>query len=215
MVFSEEDGFRFQFWMCASVEELRAIIEREGTLSDRTETRDAVARCPILFRKSGKFEVPMSLAKTGSLLGIDTKTVWDHWRQFKNFGLDHGVTGRPKLVSEAQAGAVVDLALAEFHALRPASCNRLLWFVRSEFHIDLILDRFQVMLRRDPRLKAIVASYCEIIFSFSLGVQSSEHHCILPQRGHYVTSGRGGFADVPYQHRAMPLSPPPTRPTVN
>jgi hypothetical protein len=39
-------------------------------------------------------------------------------------------------------GAAADFALAEFHALRPASCNRLLWFVHSEFHIDIIPDGF-------------------------------------------------------------------------
>jgi hypothetical protein len=79
-----------------------------------------------------------------------------HWRQFKKFGLEHGVIGRPRLSSEAQMGAVVNFALAEFHAVCPASCNRLLWFARSDFHIDLIPDSFRVMLRRDPRLKAIV-----------------------------------------------------------
>jgi hypothetical protein len=86
--------------MCAPVDELRVIIEREGTLSDCTRTRDAVARCCIFFRESGQFEVPISFAKIGSLLGIDVKTVWDHWRQFKKFGLDDGVTGRPRLLSE-------------------------------------------------------------------------------------------------------------------
>jgi hypothetical protein len=59
-------------------------------------------------------------------------------------------------------GAVVDYALVEFHALRPASCNRLLWFIRSEFHIDLIPDSFRVMLRRDLRLKAIGGHPMEI-----------------------------------------------------
>jgi hypothetical protein len=65
-------------------------------------------------------------------------------------------------LSEAQIAAVVDFALAEFHTLRPASCNQLLWFVRSEFHIDLIPDSFRAMLRRDPRLKAIVGHVMEI-----------------------------------------------------
>jgi hypothetical protein len=51
------------------------------------------------------------------LLGIGAKTVWDHWRQFKKFGLDYGVTGRPRLLSEAHMDVAVDFALAEFHAL--------------------------------------------------------------------------------------------------
>jgi hypothetical protein len=59
-------------------------------------------------------------------------------------------------------GAVVDFALAEFHALRQPSCNRPIWFVRSEFHMDLIPESFRVMLRRDPRLKAIVGHPMEI-----------------------------------------------------
>jgi hypothetical protein len=154
-MFFEGDGFRFHFSMCASVDELRVIIGREGILSECTGTCNAIARCCILFRESGQFEVPISFAKIGSRLGIDAKTVWNHWRQFKKFGFDHDVTGRPRLLPEAQMDAVVDFALAEFHALRPASCNRLLWSVRFEFHIDLIPDSFQVMLRRDPRLKAI------------------------------------------------------------
>jgi hypothetical protein len=107
MMFSEEDRFRFHSSMCASVDELRVIMEREGTLSDCTGTRDAVTRCYILFRESGQFEVQISFAKIGSLLGIDAKMIWDHWRQFKTFGLDHGMTGRPRLLSEAQMGAAV------------------------------------------------------------------------------------------------------------
>jgi hypothetical protein len=156
MMFPEEDRFRFYFSMCASVDELRVIIERESTLSDCTVTRHAVARCCILFRESDQFEVPISFAKIDSLLGIDVKTVWNHRRQFKRFVLDHGVTGRPRILSDAQTRGVVDFALAEFRALRPSFCNRLLWFVRSEFHIDLIPDSCRVILRRDPRLKAIV-----------------------------------------------------------
>jgi hypothetical protein len=74
-MFSEEDRFRFHFSMVTSVDELRVIIEREGTLSDYTGTRDSVARCYILFRESGQFEVPISFTKSGSLLGIDAKTV--------------------------------------------------------------------------------------------------------------------------------------------
>jgi hypothetical protein len=101
MMFSEENRFRFHFSMCASVDELRVIIEREGTLRYCTRTRGAVARYCILFRESGQFEVPISFAKIGFLLGIDAKTVWDRWKQFKKFGLDHGVTGRPRLLSEA------------------------------------------------------------------------------------------------------------------
>jgi hypothetical protein len=119
--------------MCASFDELRVIIEREGTLSDCVGTRDAVARYCILFRESGQFEVSISFAKIGSLLGIDAKTVSYHWRQFKKFGFDQGVTGRPRLLSEAQMGAVVEFALAKFHALRPASCNRLLWLSAPTF----------------------------------------------------------------------------------
>jgi hypothetical protein len=92
MMFSEEDRFRFYFSTCASVDELRVIIEREGTLRDCTGTRDAVARCRILSRESGQFEAPISFAKTGSLLEIDAKKVWDHWRQFRKVGLDHDVT---------------------------------------------------------------------------------------------------------------------------
>jgi hypothetical protein len=101
MMFSEEDRFRFHFSMCASVDELQVIIERQDTLSDCRGIRDVVARCCILFRESGQFEVPISFAKIGSPLGMDAETVWDHWRPFKKFGLDHGVTGRPRLSSEA------------------------------------------------------------------------------------------------------------------
>jgi hypothetical protein len=107
MMFYGEDRFRFHFSMCASVDELQVIIEREGTLSDCTGTRDAVARCCILFRESVQLKIPISLAKIGSLLGIGAKTAWDHWRKFKKFGLNHEVTGRPTLLSEAQMGAVV------------------------------------------------------------------------------------------------------------
>jgi hypothetical protein len=82
-MFSEEDGFRFHFSMWVSVDELRVIIEREGILSDCTGTGHAVTRCCILFRESGQFEVPISFAKIDSLLGIDAKTAWNHWRQFK------------------------------------------------------------------------------------------------------------------------------------
>jgi hypothetical protein len=77
-MFSEEDRFRFHCSMCASVEELRVIMEREGTLSDCTGTRGAVARGSILFRELGQFEVPISFAKMGSLLEIDAKMVEDH-----------------------------------------------------------------------------------------------------------------------------------------
>jgi hypothetical protein len=279
--------------MCPSVDDLQVIIEKEGTLIDCIGTRDTFVRCCILFRESGQFEVPISFAKIGSLLRIDAKTARNHWKQFKKVAIDYGATGRPRLLSEAQMGAVVDFALAEFHALCPTSCNRFLWFLRSEFHIDLIPDSFRVMPRRNPTLKAIVGHPMEIqqvqaspetlieyfdnlqrilggvrrvfvwnmdeighadwpdahpdivyvqhdyshptvsigvnrtgkritligcvcadgssvkpmmiipchtvdlIFSFSLRVQSSEYPGILPQRRHYVTLGRGGFADVP------------------
>jgi hypothetical protein len=75
---SEENRFAFQFSMSASVDELRAIVELEGILNDCTGTRDAVARCCVAFRESGRFEGPISFCKIGSLLGVDAKTAWCH-----------------------------------------------------------------------------------------------------------------------------------------
>jgi hypothetical protein len=149
--------------MSASLDELRAIVELEGILNDCTGTRDAVARCCIAFRETGRFEEPISFWKIGSLLGIDAKTAWIHWNKFKKFGLEDGHSGRPTLLSDAQMHAVVAFALAEFHAQRPPSCHRLLWFVRSEFHLDILPDTLRTMLRRDPRLKAIIGQPMEIL----------------------------------------------------
>jgi hypothetical protein len=75
---SEENRFAFQFSMSASVDELRAIVELEGILKDCTGTRDAVARCCVAFRDSGRFEGTISFCKLGSLVGVDAKTAWCH-----------------------------------------------------------------------------------------------------------------------------------------
>jgi hypothetical protein len=75
---SEENRFPFEFSMSASIDELRAILELEGILNDCTGTRDAVVRCCVDFRESGRFEGPISFCKIGSLLGVDPKTAWCH-----------------------------------------------------------------------------------------------------------------------------------------
>jgi hypothetical protein len=45
--------------------------------------------------------------------------------------------------------------------MQPASCNRLVWFVPSEFHIDILPETLRKMLLRDPRLRPIVGQPME------------------------------------------------------
>jgi hypothetical protein len=70
----------------------------------------------------------------------------------KKSGLEDGDAGRPTILPPEQTSAVADYAIAQFHSMQPASCNRLVWFVRSEFHIDILPETLQTILLRDPRL---------------------------------------------------------------
>jgi hypothetical protein len=198
---SEENCFPFQFSISASIDELRPIVELEGILNDCTGTRDAVARCCVAFREADRFEAPISFCKIGPLLGIDAKTAWGYWNKFKQFGLSDGESGRPRLLCAAQMDAVVDFALAEFHAQHPPSCNRLLWFVRSEFHADLLPDSLRRMLRRDPRLKAVIGQPMEL-----QRVQVSRDTIL-----EYFERRKQVLKGVPCRHRRVPLSSGPIR----
>jgi hypothetical protein len=72
--------------------------------------------------------------------------VWNQWHRFQKLGLEDGDGGRTTILSPEQASAVVDDAIAQFHSMRPASCNWLVWFVRSEFHIDILPETLRQML---------------------------------------------------------------------
>jgi hypothetical protein len=98
--------------MCATVEELRQILEAENLLDNCTGIREAVARCCIVFRETSCFQKPISFSKIGSLLAVDAKSVWNQWHQFQKFGLKDGDGGRPTILSPEQASVVVDGALA-------------------------------------------------------------------------------------------------------
>jgi hypothetical protein len=84
-----------------------------------------------------RFQEPISFSKIGSFLGVDAKTVWNQWPRFQKFGLEDDDGGRPTILSPEQTSAVVDYAIAQFYSMQPASCNRLFWFVPSEFPIDI------------------------------------------------------------------------------
>jgi hypothetical protein len=111
--------------MCATVEEVRQILEAENFLDNYTGTREAVARCCIAFRESSRFQESISFSKIGPLLGVDAKTVWNQWHVFQEFGLEDGDGGRPTILSPEQPNAVINYAIAQFRSMQPASCNGL------------------------------------------------------------------------------------------
>jgi hypothetical protein len=141
--------------MCATVEGLHQILEAENLLDNCIGTREAVARCCIAFRESSRFQEPIPFSKIGSLLDFDAKTVWNQWHRFQKFGFEDGDGGRPTILSPEQTSAVVDYAIAQFQSMQPASCNWLVWFVRSEFSIDIHPETLRKMLIRDPRFRPI------------------------------------------------------------
>jgi hypothetical protein len=147
--------------MSATVEELRQILETENLLDNCTGTREAVARYCIAFRESSRFQEPVSFSKIGPLLEVDAKTVWSQRNRFQEFDLEDGDGGRPTMLSPEQTSAVVDYAIAHFHSMQPASCNQLVSFVRSEFHIDILPETLRKILLRDPRLRPTVGQTME------------------------------------------------------
>jgi hypothetical protein len=94
-------------------------------------------------------------------LGVEAKTVWNQWHRFQKFGLEDGDGGRATILSPEQTSAVVDHAIAQFYSMQAVSCNRPVWFVRSEFHIDRFPETLRKMLLRDPRLRQIVGRLME------------------------------------------------------
>jgi hypothetical protein len=104
----------------------------------------------------------MSFSKIGSRLNIDATSVWNHWKQFEKFGPADGQGGRPTILSDDQGRAIDDYSSAELHVMRLALCNCLIWFPRSEFHLEILPDSLAKMLRCNPDLRPILGQPMEM-----------------------------------------------------
>jgi hypothetical protein len=103
--------------MCSTVKELQEIIETENILRNCTGVCDAVARCCISFRESGRFPESISFRKIATLLSLDAMTIWNHWQQFQKFDLADVENERPTSLSDDQIRVLVDYAIAEFDVM--------------------------------------------------------------------------------------------------
>jgi hypothetical protein len=117
---SELGRFPFHSLMCATVEELRQILEADNLLDNCTGTHEAVTRWVVAFRESNRFQEPLSFSKIGSVLGVDAKTVSNQWPRFQKFGLEDGDGGRPTIPSPEQL--VPSLITRSYNSTR---CNQL------------------------------------------------------------------------------------------
>jgi transposase len=130
-----------------------SILNDEKILEGCTDTREIVARMCLAFRESGRFPKPISSKKIAKLLGVDPKTVCIHCKHFQKHGLSDIPTGHPAILNDAQLDHVVPVALEEFYSMRPVSCARLLWFIRSQYAIDISPDTLRHVLERGQRIK--------------------------------------------------------------
>jgi hypothetical protein len=94
--------------------------------------------------------------KNRSITEHRLEAVWHYWKHYQKFGLEDGNVGRPRIFCQEQMRAVVDYVIAEFRALQPASCNRVVDYARTEFHLDILPGTLGTILLRDERLKPVV-----------------------------------------------------------
>jgi hypothetical protein len=80
--FDISEDFRLQLsvlGMRPFLEELEAIVQSEELLNGCSSTRNAVVRCYLAFRHSGRFAHLVPFRQISILFNINQKTVWGLW----------------------------------------------------------------------------------------------------------------------------------------
>jgi hypothetical protein len=112
-----------------------------------------VARLCVAFRESERFGRPTPYKKIEDILGIDAKTVWIHWRYFQRHGLSDVDNGRSSILRDEQLEQIVNFAMEQFFAIQPVTWAWLLYFIHSEYALDVGADTLPRALERDQRIR--------------------------------------------------------------
>jgi hypothetical protein len=115
------------------------MLEGADLLANSTSTRDAVSRCCVFFREQERFDCLIGFHLIGALLGLDPKTVWEHWEHFRMFGLKDDDPGRPSCLTEEQIESIIQYSFEQFYAMVSVIATRLAHFIRDHFHLDIQL----------------------------------------------------------------------------
>jgi hypothetical protein len=138
-----------------SFEDLQAILSADPDFTALRTSREQSIFCCQLFRESGNFEPPISFTVIGSLLSLNSKTVWGHWKHFEKYGMCDGPSGRPSVLTPAQMEILIQEITQGYHSQLPLSLSEITHFIKTYFEIDIIPDTLRHILRREEKIKAV------------------------------------------------------------